>query len=198
MSSEDTTRTFRMSTSTLGEGYVECVSDSTLLAIEMHSRDIAGTAFPEVAVLEAMQPRRWPVWMEMPAPQSVVVASDAYPTKGPSPLFPDENTSQGQFVGFGTAYDPLPEPEDDGIDVQGIRHFMRSTKAPPRWARSRPMRTSVKKSFNQIGCNICHVSSIVTAAAGTPINGGASSFPTLWAAEPSIPQRLLVARYRHR
>jgi len=93
-----------------------------------------------------------------------------------SPLFPDENTSQGEFVGFGTIYDPLPEPENDGTDVQGFVNFMRSTKAAPRG----PITPDVffgERKFNNIGCAVCHVSSIVTAAAGTPINGGAFTVP---------------------
>ena len=46
-----------------------------------------------------------------------------------SPLFPDENTSSGRDV---TAYDPVPDPEDDGVDVVAFANFMRSTKAPSR------------------------------------------------------------------
>src|SRR5712691_8109762 len=48
----DETRTFRLSTNTLGNGYVECVSDSTLLAIrDAQPEDMRGAA-PEVPVLE--------------------------------------------------------------------------------------------------------------------------------------------------
>ena len=48
----DTVRTFRISTNTMGDGYVECVSDSTLTAIrDAQPPDQQGTA-PEVAVLE--------------------------------------------------------------------------------------------------------------------------------------------------
>src|SRR5436305_7985086 len=47
----DEVRTFRMSTSTVGDGYVECVSDSTLTAIrDAQPPDQQGTA-PEVASL---------------------------------------------------------------------------------------------------------------------------------------------------
>jgi hypothetical protein len=31
-----------------------------------------------------------------------------------SPLSLDENLADGQFVGFGSGYDPMPEPEDNG------------------------------------------------------------------------------------
>jgi len=49
-----------------------------------------------------------------------------------SPMFPDENTSSGKNVGYGTDYDPVPDPEDDGVDVKAFADFMRSTKAPSR------------------------------------------------------------------
>src|SRR5882724_1553556 len=175
----DAVRTFRMLTSPLGEGYVECVSDSTLLAIrDAQPPDMQGTA-PEVAVLEGDgSPGVGRFGWKCQHRSLLSFASDAYLNEMgiTSPLFPDENTSQGQFVGFGTAYDPLPEPEDDGIDVQAFVNFMRSTKAPPRGPIT-PDAHFGEKKFNQIGCNICHVSSIVTAAAGTPINGGAFIVP---------------------
>ena len=36
------------------------------------------------------------------------------------------------YVGFGHSYDPVPDPEDDGVDVDAFADFMRSTKAPSR------------------------------------------------------------------
>ena len=49
-----------------------------------------------------------------------------------TPLFPEENTSLGRNVGCGTPFDPVQDPEDDGIDVIAFANFMRATKAPPR------------------------------------------------------------------
>ena len=49
-----------------------------------------------------------------------------------SPTFPEENTSSGRFVGFGTPFDRFAEPENDGEDVVAFADFMRATKAPPR------------------------------------------------------------------
>ena len=94
-----------------------------------------------------------------------------------TPLLPVENTSLGRFVGFGTRYDPLPEPEDDGEDVKAFANFMRSTKAPSRG----PITNSVNQGeqiFTQLGCATCHVASIITAAPGTTINGGAFRVPS--------------------
>ena len=74
-------------------------------------------------------------------------------------------------------YDPVPEPEDDGDDIEGFALFMRSTKAPSRGPINIEVRNGEKR-FNQIGCGICHVGSITTASAGTVINGGAFVIPT--------------------
>jgi CxxC motif-containing protein (DUF1111 family) len=176
---EDSVRTFRMSNNTLGEGYVECISDSTITAIrDAQPPDQQGTA-PEVAVLEGDGTAGIGRFGWKCQHRSLLsFASDAYLNEMgiTSPLFPDENTAQGEFVGFGTIYDPLPEPENDGTDVQAFVNFMRSTKAPARG----PITPDVffgERKFNNIGCAVCHVSSIVTAAAGTPINGGAFTVP---------------------
>lgn len=49
---------------------------------------------------------------------------------------------------------------------------MRATKAPSRGPITADVRTG-ETIFNSVGCNVCHVSSIVTAPPGTRINGGA-------------------------
>ena len=58
-------------------------------------------------------------------------AADAYLNEMgiTSPLFPDENTSSGRSV---AAFDPVADPEDDGVDIVAFANFMRSTKAPSR------------------------------------------------------------------
>jgi CxxC motif-containing protein (DUF1111 family) len=175
----DMVRTFRISTNIMGDGYVECVSDSTLTAIrDAQPPDQQGTA-PEVAVLEGDGSAGVGRFGWKCQHRSLLsFASDAYLNEMgiTSPLFPDENTSQGRFVGFGTIYDPVPEPEDDGTDVQAFANFMRSTKAPPRGEITPDVHFGEHK-FNNIGCNICHVADITTAAPGTPINGGAFTVP---------------------
>jgi CxxC motif-containing protein (DUF1111 family) len=93
-----------------------------------------------------------------------------------SPLFPDENTSAGRYVGFGTPFDLVPEPEDDGVDVVAFANFMRSTKAPSRGRITRDVQAG-EQLFNQVGCNGCHVATLRTAQAGTLINGGAFRVP---------------------
>jgi CxxC motif-containing protein (DUF1111 family) len=93
-----------------------------------------------------------------------------------SPLFPEENTSNGRYVGYGTGYDPVPEPEDDGVDIVAFADFMRATKAPPRGPISADV-SAGEALFDKIGCSVCHTPSITTARPGTKINGGEFTVP---------------------
>ena len=88
-----------------------------------------------------------------------------------NPLFPDENTSSGMYIGFGSPYDPVADPEDDGDDVVAFADFMRATKAPARGAITADVQAG-EQVFAQIGCTVCHTPSITTVAPGTQINGG--------------------------
>ena len=177
----DETRTFRLSTNILGNGYIECISDSTLTAIrDAQSEAMRGLA-PEVPVLEGDGSARIGRFGWKSQHGSLIsFAADAYVNEMgiTSPLLPIENTSNGEDVGYGSDYDydPLPEPDNDGIDVDAFALFMRSTKAPPRGPITDDVRLG-QKIFDDIGCSICHVSPIVTAAPGTPINGGAFIVP---------------------
>ena len=175
----DETRTFRMSTNTLGDGYVECISDSTLTAIrDAQPEDMRGSA-PEVPVLEGDGSARFGRFGWKCQHGSLVsFSADAYLNEVgiTSTLLPDENTSNGRFVGFGSGYDPVADPEPDGEDLFAFANFMRSTKAPPRGPIT-PDAHNGETLFNSVGCAICHVSSIVTASPGTVINAGAFTVP---------------------
>lgn len=176
----DETRTFRISPAILGNGYVECISDSTLQAIaDAQPAALRGTPI-EVPVLEGDGSARVGRFGWKAQYGSLVsFSADAYVNEMgiTTPLFPDENTSSGLFVGYGTEYDPLPDPEDDGEDVQGFALFMRSTKAPPRGPITADVRRG-QRLFAQVGCAICHVGTIVTASPGTVINAGSFVVPT--------------------
>jgi CxxC motif-containing protein (DUF1111 family) len=172
---EDSVSTFRISTNTLGAGFIEAIPNNLLLAIRnAQPASIRGTAL-EVAVLEAGNaPRIGRFGWKSQHASLESFAADAYLNEMgiTTPVLPDENTSLGRNVGFGTPYDPVPDPEDDGVDVKAFANFMRSTKAPPRG----PINATVRAGetlFNQAGCVACHVSTLVTASPGTRINGGA-------------------------
>ena len=168
-------RTFRLSTNTLGNGFVECIANETLLAIrDRQPAALRGTAIL-VPVLEAQRKARVGRfgWKAQHA-SLVSFSADAYLNEMgiTNPLFPQENTSSGKFVGFGSRFDPLDEPEDDGVDVIAFADFIRSTKAPSRGQITDNVRAG-EALFTQIGCATCHTPTIVTAPPGTRVNGGA-------------------------
>jgi CxxC motif-containing protein (DUF1111 family) len=101
----------------------------------------------------------------------VSFAADAYLNEMgiTSPLQPKENSSNGNEVPDDGILD------DEGADVELFALFMRSLKAPPRYAElaNTPDAIAGSTLFNQVGCNVCHTRSMTTAEPGTPINGGA-------------------------
>ena len=175
----DAVRTLRISTNTLGAGFIEAIANSTLFAIrDSQPASMRGTAVL-VPVLEANSaPRVGRFGWKNQHASLVSFAADAYLNEMgiTTPLFPEENTSANRYVGFGSEYDLVSEPEDDGVDVTAFADFMRATKAPPRGPITADVRTG-ETLFAQIGCAVCHVSTIRTASPGTRINGGAMTVP---------------------
>jgi len=172
---EDTTRTFRISPSTLGDGFVEAISNSTLLNISAaQPSNMRGNAVL-VPVLEGNGDARIGRFGWKSQHGSLLsFAHDAYLNEMgiTTPTLPEENTSSGTYVGYGSEYDPVEDPENDGVDAQAFTDFMRATKAPERGPITREALYG-EQLFNQLNCNVCHVASITTAPAGTVINGGA-------------------------
>jgi CxxC motif-containing protein (DUF1111 family) len=173
---EDDVRTFRISTHTLGAGFVEAIANSTLRAIRnAQPADMRGDAVV-VPVLEAASGARIGRfgWKSQHASLESFSA-DAYLNELgiTTPLLPEENTSAGRDV---SAFDHVPDPEDDGVDVKAFANFMRSTKAPPRG----PITADVQAGeavFNRIGCSVCHTPSITTARPGTVLSAGSFVVP---------------------
>jgi CxxC motif-containing protein (DUF1111 family) len=179
VSFEDDVRTFRISTNTLGDGFVECISNETLLAIrDRQPASLRGDAVM-VPVLEGDgAPRIGRFGWKSQHASLESFSADAYLNEMgiTSPLFPEENSSSGRNVSFGTPYDPVADPEDDGVDVTVFANFMRATKAPSRGRITSDVQRG-EQLFNQVGCNTCHVGTIQTARPGTRINGGAFTVP---------------------
>jgi hypothetical protein len=103
---DDDIRTFRISTNTLGDGYVEAIANETLQAIrDAQPESMRGTAIL-VPVLEGDGSARVGRfgWKSQHASLKSFSA-DAYLNEMgiTSPLFPQENTSSGKYVGFGTS-----------------------------------------------------------------------------------------------
>jgi CxxC motif-containing protein (DUF1111 family) len=172
-------RTFRASLNTLGDGYVEAIADQTLINISRNQPSGMKGEIVMVPVLEANNTLRVGRfgWKNQHA-SLVSFSADAYLNEMgiTSPLQPTENSSMGRSV---AEFDSVADPEDSGDDIVIFARFMRATKAPPRDEALANTQAALAGSltFNLIGCNICHVRTIVTAPAGTPINGGAFTVP---------------------
>jgi CxxC motif-containing protein (DUF1111 family) len=181
-------RSNRKATSVLGDGYVEAIDDSTLLAIANSQREksngrIAGVAVM-VPIAEAGNILRVGRFGWKSQHASVVsFSADAYINEEgiTNRYFPTENTALGKSV---AEYDSVPDPEDerrsDGFShVDRFVAFIRATKAPPRDEKlaATPDARAGERIFEQIGCGTCHVASIRTAPAGTKINGGQYQVP---------------------
>lgn len=170
-------RTLRAVLNTLGDGLVEAVGDSTLLAIAKQQCSRTGgkicgqaLAVPVVEAPGATRIGRFG-WKDQHA-SLLSFAGDAYLNEMgiTNKLFPDEVTNL-----CNTASEPNDKPGADGLtDLDHFARFIRSTKAPSRDAplAASPEARRGQALFAQIGCNICHVPTLTTVAAGTPINGG--------------------------
>ena len=176
-------RTLRIAQNTLGDGLVEAIDDSVLVAIGSAQPGqsgglIAGQVI-QVDLPEAPGSTRVGRfgWKNQQA-SLLGFSGDAYLNEIgiTNRLFPFENTSLGRSV---ASVDTVPDPEDVGNDIDVFADFMRSTKAPPRDAALAATANAVAGSnlFDQIGCSICHVRSITTAPPGTHINGGTLVVP---------------------
>jgi CxxC motif-containing protein (DUF1111 family) len=200
-STSENIRTFRTSLNTIGDGFVEAIDANTLANIANNQPAQSGGAiagqFIQVPVAEAggaVRGARFG-WKNQQA-SLLSFSSDAYLNEqGITNRFNlTENTSLGTFVGFGSGFDPVADNqpcaagtrdagqncgEDPDEDIVEFANFMRSTKAPPRDAALAATADAQAGAslFNQVGCNICHVTSITTAPAGTSINGGTFTVP---------------------
>jgi len=172
-------RTFRLSLSLMGDGFVEAIDSNTLQAIANAQPAGQRGQLISVPVLEAGNALRTGRfgWKNQQA-SLLSFSADAYLNEMgiTSPLQPTENTSNGASV---AAFDTVPDPEDDGEDLTFFTNFMRSLKAPPRDTVAAATASAIRGAtlFTQIGCATCHVGSINTAPAGTVINGGAFTVP---------------------
>jgi CxxC motif-containing protein (DUF1111 family) len=178
----ETIRTFRTSLSVLGDGYVEAVDDSTLINLstkqcKQGNGKICGMIV-RVPILEAPGETRVGRfgWKSQHA-SLLSFSGDAYLNEigVTNRLFPDEVTNL-----CNTVAEPNDRAGTDGLaDIDRFARFIRATKAPARDAHQAG--ASAAKAgetlFVKIGCNICHVPTMTTAATGTVINGGTFTVP---------------------
>ncbi len=200
-------RTFRLSLSVLGDGLIEAVTDESLRAYAARQcketqGTICGRAF-EVPVLEAPGSTRVGRfgWKGQQA-SLLSFSADAYLNEMgiTSRLQPDEVTTLCDTVA-----DPEDKPEsaaavrsvrraqararagkasrpvtaEEFADIDRFARFARATKAPPRDVTLAGSNAARKGSglFDSTGCATCHARNLVTATAGTKINGGTYAVP---------------------
>ena len=195
ISTAETNKAFRITISTLGDGFVEAIANDTLVNnVNAQPSGQRGT-LAVVPVTEAGNALRYGRfgWKAQQA-SLVSFAGDAYlnemgitnPFDGSNGRSSDDpaagtsenpaSTANGVVQLTGTAFDPVPDPEDDGDDVLAFADFMAATRAPGRG----PITDAVTRGdslFNAVGCAVCHTRQFTTAAAGTLINGGAFAVP---------------------
>jgi CxxC motif-containing protein (DUF1111 family) len=178
----ETIRTFRLSLSLLGDGFVEAVADQTLANLaeqqcKSSHKKICGQIL-RVPIVEA--PGEMAVgrfgWKDQHA-SLLSFAADAYLNEMgiTNRLQPDEVTKL-----CNTVSEPNDTPGPDGLsDIDHFARFIRATKAPAR--DTAQASTALSRQgwalFEKIGCSTCHTEAMTTAPAGTKINGGTFTIP---------------------
>jgi CxxC motif-containing protein (DUF1111 family) len=175
-------RALRAALNTLGDGFVEAIDDSTLQSIAQHQIEMSegrihGEAV-EVPVLESPGQSRVGRFGWKDQHSSLLsFIGDAYLNEMgvTNRLRPKDVTTIGKIT-----KDPEDTPDNLGLaDIDHFAQFIRGTKVPPRDAvlsATAPAHQG-QNVFEAIGCATCHVSTIVTAPAGTVVNGGAFAMP---------------------
>ena len=175
-------RTFRVSLNVLGDGFVEALSDQTLLDIskdqcKKSQGKICGQALyvPIVEVPGNTGVGRFG-WKDQHA-SLLSFAADAYLNEMgiTNRLQPDEVTNL-----CNAATEPNDTPGPDGLsDIDRFARFMRASEAPARdvTLSQTPEAKNGQGLFDKIGCATCHVATLTTAPAGTAINGGNFTIP---------------------
>ena len=135
LTAADNIRAFRISPNTLGDGFVEAISNTHAAqhpqrATRQHARGWRSSC--------RCSRRTAPAGSAASAGRDSTPAwSRSRPTRtrtrwaSPARFCPTRTPSNGRDV---APYDPKPDPEDDGDDIKAFANFMRATMAPPRGA----------------------------------------------------------------
>jgi CxxC motif-containing protein (DUF1111 family) len=198
ISTAETVKAFRVTTSTIGDGFVEALSNTALqnnVAAQPLGQRGTLTQVPVTEAGNTLRIGRFG-WKAQHA-SLVSFAGDAYLNEmgitnpfdgfgGRSSNAADAGTHENPAstaegvlnVTFPSPFDPVADPEDDGDDVLAFADFMAATRAP---GRQNPIPAAAVRGdslFTSVGCAVCHTRTLVTAAPGTLINGGAFTVPT--------------------
>jgi CxxC motif-containing protein (DUF1111 family) len=177
LSKQETIRSIRVTPSALGDGYVEAVADSELIKLSREEAQLShGEVLGEyvmVPVLEAPGFSRVGRfgWKDQQA-SLLSFAAEAYLEEIgiTNRLEPKDLTLVCK-----TTSDPEDHPDVAGMDdIDHFAQFIRGTKAPPRDSALSKLNDAHdgEALFKNVGCDLCHTSTMVTSAPGTILNGG--------------------------
>ena len=175
-------RALRAALNTLGDGFVEAIADNTLIAIAEKQPELSeGRIHGEVVqapIFEAPGQTRVGRfgWKDQHSSLLSFIA-DAYLNEMgiTNRLRPTEVT---QVLNTTTGIND--QPDELGLaDIDHFAQFIRGTMVPPRDVTLAATLSAQigHHLFQQLGCSTCHVETIVTAPAGTVINGGEFTVP---------------------
>ena len=175
-------RTLRAALNTLGDGFVEAIDDSTLIAIAERQPELSeGRVHGEVVqapIFEAPGQTRVGRfgWKDQHSSLLSFIA-DAYLNEMgiTNRVRPTEVT---QVLNTTTGIND--QPDDLGLaDIDHFAQFIRGTMVPPRdvTLAATPAALKGRHLFRRLGCSTCHVETIITAPAGTVIDGGQFTVP---------------------
>ena len=181
----ETVRTRRMTTNLIGLGFVEAISNTTLQNIPNgQPSGMKGqvTFVPVAEANNALRVGRFG-WKNQDA-SLLTFSGGAYLNEmGITNRFNlQEVTTLCDDVSDATPCTSNPQVicgEDKDNDIDAFARFMRATKAPSRDTRLAATSSAQAGAslFHSIGCDICHMTTLTTAAPGTLINGGAFVVP---------------------
>jgi len=185
----DTVRSLRTTTNILGDGFVEAITDATLLGITATQRatpaGTVGTSFHPASIGGVNQSAGENTIVDLAERAGftrvgrfgwksqlaslVSFAGAAYLNE----MGITNRINPHEVTGDGALCDTVADPEDVDDDVTTFARFMRTTMPQSRDA-ARAATTDAQVGstvFNQIGCAFCHTRSITTAPAGTVFPG---------------------------
>jgi CxxC motif-containing protein (DUF1111 family) len=194
LSSADDIRTRRATTNLLGLGFVEALSNTTLQNIP--NGQPAGMKGQVITVPVAEAPGQFRIgrfgWKSQDA-SLLTFASGAYLNEQgiTNRLATAETVPAGTGQGGRALCDDVSDTtpcnnnpsvvcaEDPDNDIDAFAQFMRASKAPGRDTRLAATNDAIVggQLFHSVGCDICHIPTLTTAAPGTLINGGAFTVP---------------------
>jgi len=170
-------RALRAALNTLGDGFVEAIDDKTLIAIAEGQPELSeGRVHGEVVqapIFEAPGQTRVGRFGWKDQHSSLLsFIGDAYLNEMgiTNRLRPTDVTTV-----LKTTKDPEDVPDELGLaDIDHFAQFIRGAMVPPRDTAlaATPVAIRGGELFRRVGCGVCHVESIITAPAGTVIDGG--------------------------